>query len=565
MTTWSRETVNLAIGGNSLTVDNIKIDGTNIGHTDDTDLLAFANGALTVNGTLTTTGDLTVTGNNIVFVNGETISNTTNNKLHLKSPFVSVFGVGYSEDAHLEIQAKPHYDAKISFLEGPVKWTLGHDASASDEFCFMSATTTIAEGSAKMKLGSSGDLTIAGDLTITGGNITNAITCDSTVTVTGLLTGSGDIVAGDDIAVASTGKLSLDGIGGGTYIHEVSTDKVQLVVGGTAINMSQTNNPNTNTIYGHLAGDTITSGCGSNTFIGSYCGNSGGTMDAANSNTAIGYNMFRALTTGDSNHGMGHGAMFALTSGQYNIAIGTNALDGETNGSKNVAIGHNSLTSSNRAGEDADGANVAIGYAAGAAVTTGRYNTYLGHLAGDNATSGDKNVCIGYATDIDADADNQIAIGNGTSTDATNKGRWGNASISTNNIQTDWTVDSDNRIKDNITNSTLGLTFINALRPKTFTKVHPADYPEAILEARYKTGGGNFDDDTNQIIRDTFDTTKVWNGLVAQDVKATMDSLGVDFSGWSEEINGKQGISYSSLIMPLIKAVQELSARIDSL
>ena len=40
----------------SLTTDNVKINGTNIGHTDDTDLLGLADGALTVNGTLTVTG-----------------------------------------------------------------------------------------------------------------------------------------------------------------------------------------------------------------------------------------------------------------------------------------------------------------------------------------------------------------------------------------------------------------------------------------------------------------------------------------------------------------------------
>ena len=43
--------------------DNVTIDGSNIGFTtDDEDLMALANGALTVNGTLTTTGGITLTG-----------------------------------------------------------------------------------------------------------------------------------------------------------------------------------------------------------------------------------------------------------------------------------------------------------------------------------------------------------------------------------------------------------------------------------------------------------------------------------------------------------------------
>ena len=45
----------------SLTVDNIILNGTTIGHTDDTDLISIASGALTINGTLTSTGAITGT------------------------------------------------------------------------------------------------------------------------------------------------------------------------------------------------------------------------------------------------------------------------------------------------------------------------------------------------------------------------------------------------------------------------------------------------------------------------------------------------------------------------
>ena len=44
-----------------------------------------------------------------------------------------------------------------------------------------------------------------------------------------------------------------------------------------------------------------------------------------------------------------------------------------------------------------------------------------------------------------------------------------------------------------------------------------------------------------------------------------MDSLGVSFSGWNEESNGKQGVTYSTLVMPLIKAIQELSEKVNKL
>ena len=76
MPTWTKEVVDLSVAGSSLTVDNIKIDGTNIGHVDDTDLLSLSSGVLTVNdrvntGTIATTGnatiggDLTITGGDL--------------------------------------------------------------------------------------------------------------------------------------------------------------------------------------------------------------------------------------------------------------------------------------------------------------------------------------------------------------------------------------------------------------------------------------------------------------------------------------------------------------------
>ena len=72
MPQWTKEVVDLSVAGDALTIDNIKIDGSNIGHTDDTDLLTLASNALTVNGTSTLTGLVTASagvklGNNIIY------------------------------------------------------------------------------------------------------------------------------------------------------------------------------------------------------------------------------------------------------------------------------------------------------------------------------------------------------------------------------------------------------------------------------------------------------------------------------------------------------------------
>ena len=57
-------------------------------------------------------------------------------------------------------------------------------------------------------------------------------------------------------------------------------------------------------------------------------------------------------------------------------------------------------------------------------------------------------------------------------------------------------------------------------------------------------------------------------GLIAQEVKTAMDKHGIsDFDGWHEQEKGDkiQGISESQFVIPLIKAVQELSAKVKAL
>jgi hypothetical protein len=54
--------------------------------------------------------------------------------------------------------------------------------------------------------------------------------------------------------------------------------------------------------------------------------------------------------------------------------------------------------------------------------------------------------------------------------------------------------------------------------------------------------------------------------LLAQDVKKALDNAGIDtFSGWSEDPDGCQRIGESAFVIPLIKAVQELSEKVRKL
>ena len=99
------------------------------------------------------------------------------------------------------------------------------------------------------------------------------------------------------------------------------------------------------------------------------------------------------------------------------------------------------------------------------------------------------------------------------------------------------TVISDERTKTNILSSDLGLSFINSLNPVKYNKI---------------------------------DGNRTHYGLIAQEVKSVLDEAGIqDFGGWViSDINdpdGQQALRYEEFISPLIKAIQELTARVKSL
>jgi hypothetical protein len=130
---------------------------------------------------------------------------------------------------------------------------------------------------------------------------------------------------------------------------------------------------------------------------------------------------------------------------------------------------------------------------------------------------------------------------------------------------------SDARDKADIQPTDLGLNFIMALQPRKFRWDMREDYrppkpePDAAPEdwAAY--------DEACKLENLTHDGSKKRNrfhqGLIAQEVKSTMDAMGVDFGGYQDhKINGGQDvltIGYEEMIAPLIKAIQELKAEFD--
>ena len=162
--------------------------------------------------------------------------------------------------------------------------------------------------------------------------------------------------------------------------------------------------------------------------------------------------------------------------------------------------------------------------------------------------SGNPNGAVAIGRNFNgADQENEFTFGNGSNTMKYD--------IDNGNI----TITSDERVKENIVDSSLGLTFIDMLRPVQFNKKAPADWPEEFWNL------SNLEEDDPERTSEE-SGTQVQNGLIAQEVKAVMDELDVEFTGWREESETtKQELSYVTFVSPLIKAVQELSAKITVL
>ena len=264
------------------------------------------------------------------------------------------------------------------------------------------------------------------------------------------------------------------------------------------------------------------------------------------------------------------------TMGVGSVSIGQFA--GQTTmGADSVAIGNN-------AGRNSLGDNsVAVGIQAGQNAT-GNFNTNIGRLSG-NASTGQQNTCIGNNAGSNLTTEtNTTCLGDNAQVTGSNQVQLGKSTTTTyayGAVQDR----SDERDKADIQDVHLGLDFIEALTPRSYKLDYREDYRENTTETQDVVVGqdeeGNdiieqqevFIPDSRQLGDITHDGTHKRNrlhcGLVAQEVKQVMDDLGVDFAGYQDHsLNGGQdvkSIGYSELISPLIKAVQELSARVKVL
>jgi hypothetical protein len=165
--------------------------------------------------------------------------------------------------------------------------------------------------------------------------------------------------------------------------------------------------------------------------------------------------------------------------------------------------------------------NTAAGYNAGVSAT-GSNNVYIGSFAAQNQTVGNNNITIGdNAANSTNTVSNQITLGN-----------------SSNNILrcavTSITSLSDARDKSNVEDSTYGLEVVKSLRPVTF---------------EWDTRDG-----AKKGVKDL--------GFIAQELQSVdNEHLGLVYDENPEKLEA----TYGRLIPVLVKAIQELTAKVEAL
>jgi hypothetical protein len=354
-----------------------------------------------------------------------------------------------------------------------------------------------------------------------------------------------------------------------------------------------------NTAYGVRAMDAVSTG-DDNTVIGFQAGN---VMDGAHNNVLVGKDAGLMITNATYNVAIGSRAFATNANGDYAVAVGHRALETEadnwnnynvaigadamrftatndggntaigaktlmnmTTGTGNVAIGHEALENCSednycvaigyQALEDQDTSanayNVAVGYKAGENVSTGVSNTLIGAKAGNSGvndlTTGANNIIIGHdAAASAAGVSNEITLGN--------------SSIAMIRAQvTTITALSDERDKKDIVDLRHGLDLVKSLKPREFVWDHRAETTYEIETSR--DSKGDLVETRKEVEKFSSRKGSKDIGFVAQELQSVDDE-------WMQLVNAsnpdKLEASYGKLVPVLVKAIQELSAKVTVL
>jgi len=373
-----------------------------------------------------------------------------------------------------------------------------------------------------------------------------------------------------------------------------AVDFVGNIAIGKAAMDSTGSNPQTGTIaIGHSALTALTSGAG---------------------NVAIGYTAMATNKLGDNNIAIGYGAMDlsyiddtqdAITDGNLFIGRDSGGGDWATAASKyNVAVGNYTMDAVMNGALN----NTALGYNSASTITTGDTNVCIGAHTGNNdinLTTGTNNTLVGAYADVSATgAVNQTAIGYDCSGQADNSVTLGNASVTAVYMASDsgatvhcakveaigsqgLEIDPPSgnaQIYFNSANSDFYITQVDGSDTLNF---YDGSDDIVVLSASANTATGDFVDTSDVGLKENIKTLSTgldivnkmnpvsfdWknkdkgsnSGFIAQEIEKLLpnDVSGIDYD--KDVRSSGKGINVTGIVAHLVKAVQELSAKVEAL
>ena len=362
-----------------------------------------------------------------------------------------------------------------------------------------------------------------------------------------------------------------------------------------------------NTAVGHQAGDAVTTG-GRHTLMG-Y--GSGSALIDSDRNVAYGYGSLQSDTKGSKSTAVGYSALntqnFSSATDSHNTAVGYTAGESITTGSNNTLVGSlagdamTTCASNTAVGQDALGANqtsnsnTAVGKGAGASTTqaAGTYvgtqagentnsvsNTFIGCSAGELVTSGQKNTILGRYNGNENSLDirtssNNIVLSDGDGAARMRIDSSGNTHMFKLQINTTGSGDTESMIrsdKNSTINSDGDVTFVVFSdgdvqnTNNSYGAISDQNKKENIVDATDKL------DDINNVKIRNFNfigETKKQIGVIAQELETVFPALVKTIPDTDRDGNDlgteTKSVKYSVFVPMLIKAMQELSAKVDVL
>lgn len=326
--------------------------------------------------------------------------------------------------------------------------------------------------------------------------------------------------------------------------YQSGANYLGIFIGSSAGRRANYNNSGTYNNVGNIA-------------IGYYAFGSAGSSSAGSQYTvAIGHEAGRNIHNSTDNIAIGRRAMgFSsnannqLSLGHYNIAIGTNSgtyLWGPS--LDNTLVGRGSGQNLGASNVKASW-NTHIGTLAGYGSTSGEGNTFIGYNAGYGNTTGSYNGILGYNSQLANGANTGSFVIGYNLTGKGNSTTFVHGAAYMQNNQSSWYTTSDERIKTNVTDYTLGLDTLGQVNVKTYNYLSDSDIATAHPELA----------DSDGLVHEGLNTEKTVVGIMAQELEAVLPN------SVETRDNGIKSVNKDELFWVMLNSIKELKARVEAL